>query len=59
MLWESAYAELYFMRKMWPDVDVADLVQALEDFRARERRFGCVPAGMIPGGRGEEGHGAG
>ena len=44
LLWESAYAELLFTDRMWPDFDVADLEDALADFRRRERRFGSVPA---------------
>jgi len=43
MLWESAYAELYFTPKMWPDFDAADLEAALREFRSRERRFGRIP----------------
>ena len=43
LLWESAYAELVFARRMWPDFDAGDLTQALRDFRSRERRFGAVP----------------
>jgi len=43
LLWESAYAELYFSRTMWPDFDEDELRTALLDFRARERRFGGVP----------------
>ncbi len=43
LLWECAYAELYFTPRMWPDFDAADLEAALADFRARERRFGAVP----------------
>jgi undecaprenyl diphosphate synthase len=44
LLWESAYAELHFTDRMWPDFDAVDLDKALEDFRRRERRFGAVPA---------------
>jgi undecaprenyl diphosphate synthase len=44
LLWESAYAELVFTDRMWPDFDEADLDAALEEFRRRERRFGGVPA---------------
>jgi undecaprenyl diphosphate synthase len=40
LLWESAYAELVFTPKMWPDFTAADLTRALEEFRGRERRFG-------------------
>jgi undecaprenyl diphosphate synthase len=44
LLWESAYAELVFTDRMWPDFNEADLDAALEEFRRRERRFGGVPA---------------
>jgi undecaprenyl diphosphate synthase len=40
LLWESAYAELYFTRRMWPDFDRTDLEAAVKEFHARERRFG-------------------
>ncbi|MBK8248677.1 MAG: di-trans,poly-cis-decaprenylcistransferase [Gemmatimonadetes bacterium] len=40
LLWECAYAELYFSRRMWPDFSTADFDAAVEDFRARDRRFG-------------------
>jgi undecaprenyl diphosphate synthase len=43
LLWEAAYAELYFTDCMWPDFDAADLDTALNEFRRRERRFGGVP----------------
>ena len=43
LLWESAYAELVFTDRMWPDFDEADLEAALEEFSVRERRFGGVP----------------
>ncbi|HEY2026204.1 MAG TPA: polyprenyl diphosphate synthase [Gemmatimonadaceae bacterium] len=43
LLWESAYAELLFVRKMWPEFTVDDLAEALEDFRGRNRRFGLAP----------------
>jgi undecaprenyl diphosphate synthase len=45
LLWESAYAELVFTDRMWPDFDAADLEAALREFSRRERRFGGVPAG--------------
>jgi undecaprenyl diphosphate synthase len=48
LLWESAYAELVFTDRMWPDFDVTDLDAALEEFRRRERRFGGVPAAPPP-----------
>ena len=40
LLWESAYAELFFTDRMWPDFDAAHLEAALTEFRRRERRFG-------------------
>ena len=43
LLWESAYAELLFTERMWPDFDETDLDGAIEEFRHRERRFGGVP----------------
>jgi len=43
LLWESAYAELWFTDRMWPDFSAADLSAALTDFQARERRFGALP----------------
>ncbi|MGC1450654.1 MAG: undecaprenyl diphosphate synthase family protein, partial [Candidatus Sulfotelmatobacter sp.] len=48
LLWESAYAELVFTDRMWPDFDEAALDAALEEFRHRERRFGGVPDGTAP-----------
>ena len=40
LLWEGAYAELYFTERMWPDFDGAALAEALASFHRRERRFG-------------------
>lgn len=40
MLWRSDYAEYYFVDKNWPDFGAADLVAALDDYAARQRRFG-------------------
>jgi undecaprenyl diphosphate synthase len=42
LLWESAYAELLFTDRMWPEFDETDLEVALEEFHRRERRFGGV-----------------
>ena len=44
LLWECAYAELYFSDILWPDFSVKDLHAAVAEFHARERRFGGVPA---------------
>jgi undecaprenyl diphosphate synthase len=43
LLWEAAYAELYFTDTMWPDFGAAELAEAVRDFASRERRFGAVP----------------
>ena len=43
LLWESAYAELYFTDVMWPDFTEADLASAVRAFAARDRRYGAVP----------------
>jgi len=40
LLWQLAYAELYFTRKLWPDFGKDDLYDAIIDFQKRERRFG-------------------
>ena len=44
MLWECAYAELYFTQGMWPEFGEAELLEAIRVFGSRERRFGGVPA---------------
>lgn len=43
LLWESAFAELIFVKKRWPDFTVADLRWALEEFSQRERTRGALP----------------
>ena len=40
LLWQSAYAELYFIDKYWPDFDYTDLEKALFEYKKRSRRFG-------------------
>ena len=40
LLWQIAYAELYFTQKLWPDFRREDLYEAILDFQKRERRFG-------------------
>jgi undecaprenyl diphosphate synthase len=57
LLWESAYAELIFTDRMWPDFDEADLELALEEFSRRDRRFGGVPA-TVPNSAAEAAEGA-
>jgi undecaprenyl diphosphate synthase len=48
LLWESAYAELIFTDRMWPEFDEHDFDAALDEFSRRERRFGAVPAALSP-----------
>lgn len=40
LLWQVAYAELYFTDTLWPDFDQACLQQAIDEYARRERRFG-------------------
>ncbi|WP_158882238.1 polyprenyl diphosphate synthase [Rhodanobacter sp. L36] len=40
LLWQAAYAELYFTDTLWPDFDEACLRRAIEDYARRERRYG-------------------
>jgi len=47
LLWECAYAELYFTPVMWPDFAAADLEVAMKDFLSRERRFGALPTPAV------------
>ena len=42
LLWECAYAELYFTERHWPDFDAGELDLALRAYRLRDRRFGRV-----------------
>ncbi len=56
LLWESAYAELLFTDRMWPDFDESDLDDALDEFSHRQRRYGgllevaSAPAGAVAAG---------
>lgn len=42
LLWEAAYAELYFSSVLWPDFSERDFVDALSDYATRERRYGWM-----------------
>ena len=46
LLWQVAYAELYFSDILWPDFDAVALRQALDDYRRRQRRFGLTDTQM-------------
>jgi undecaprenyl diphosphate synthase len=47
LLWQIAYAELYFTNKLWPDFSKEDLFEAVLDYQNRERRFGKVSEQLI------------
>lgn len=44
LLWQLAYAEIWFTKALWPDFCSRDFAMALEDYAGRERRFGARPA---------------
>ncbi|MFH0915549.1 MAG: polyprenyl diphosphate synthase [bacterium] len=41
LLWQSAYSELFFSERLWPDFDEEEFLRALRDYAGRERRFGA------------------
>jgi undecaprenyl diphosphate synthase len=45
LLWQLAYSELYFSNKLWPDFKADDLMEAVQFFSKKERRFGGVKKG--------------
>ena len=49
LLWQSAYAELFFSDKLWPEFDEAALDEAIGTFQGRERRFGKTSAQLNAG----------
>ena len=40
MLWQSAYSELYFTKKLWPDFQITDLKKKILNYKSRKRNFG-------------------
>ena len=48
LLWQAAYAELYFCATLWPDFDETELDLAIQSFTSRERRFGKTSAQVEP-----------
>ncbi|MFM2482458.1 polyprenyl diphosphate synthase [Celerinatantimonas sp. YJH-8] len=42
LIWQLAYAELYFTERLWPDFDEQEFREALASYVCRERRFGCT-----------------
>lgn len=49
LLWQSAYAELYFSPLLWPEFDAVALREAVADFYSRQRRFGHTSEQIISG----------
>ena len=49
LLWQCAYAELVFREVLWPDFRDAELLAAIAEFQARERRFGMTGAQLADG----------
>ncbi|MGE4240447.1 polyprenyl diphosphate synthase [Ramlibacter sp.] len=48
LLWQSAYTELYFTDKLWPEFDAAAIDEAIADYALRERRFGRTSEQIAP-----------
>ncbi len=42
MLWQLAYAELFFLKKLWPDFNYSDLKQIIRKYKKSKRNFGAV-----------------
>jgi undecaprenyl diphosphate synthase len=51
LLWQIAYAELYFTDKLWPEFGAADVTEAILSYQSRERRFGMTTS-QITGDKG-------
>lgn len=47
LLWQAAYAELYFTDILWPDFKADDLLRALLDYQGRQRRFGLTQEQLV------------
>jgi len=45
LLWQIAYAEIFFTPTLWPDFGEEEFIRILKDYQQRERRFGAIPAG--------------
>jgi undecaprenyl diphosphate synthase len=52
LLWNAAYAELFFSERLWPDFDSTELDAALSFFASRQRRFGLTGEQVAPGASG-------
>ena len=49
LLWQIAYAELWFTPVLWPDFKKEHLFRAILDYQNRERRFGLISEQVTPG----------
>jgi undecaprenyl diphosphate synthase len=47
LLWQAAYAELYFTDTLWPDFEEQDLLAAILDYQGRQRRFGLTQDQLV------------
>jgi undecaprenyl diphosphate synthase len=47
LLWQAAYAELYFTDTLWPDFEEQDLLAAILDYQGRNRRFGLTQEQLV------------
>jgi len=47
LLWQAAYAELYFTDTLWPDFKDKDLLAAIQDYQGRQRRFGLTQEQLV------------
>ena len=54
LLWQAAYAELFFSDKLWPDFDEAELDRAIAEFTRRERRYGQTSDQLAPAAEGQK-----
>ena len=49
LLWQSAYAEMVFLDRLWPDFDRRDLWEACEIYAKRDRRYGGAMPNQVQG----------
>ena len=56
LLWQVAYAEFYVTDKLWPDFESVDLLDAIEAFNLRERRFGKTSSASLRSSTSNSGH---
>lgn len=47
LTWQAAYAEFYFTETLWPDFTKEELLEAIQNYRSRDRRFGKIKRGVL------------